>query len=120
MTVSISAGGGDISVKTPDDTSKLTLQGIEVRGGVGSISVELPDHGNFDVDIAMGGGSIDLSVPDELPAHVKVDKGLAHIEVDEPFEAASDGQWETSNYQSAAENVDIHVGTGLGSVSIHD
>ena len=120
MTVSISAGGGDISVETPDDTSKLTLQGIEVRGGVGSISVELPDHGNFNVDIAMGGGSIELTVPDELPAHVKVDKGLAHVEVDEPFVEGSDGRWETPNYQSAAEKVDINVGTGVGNVSIHD
>lgn len=120
LPISILAGAGDVEVEVPVDTSTLTLTSVSIKGGLGSISLELPDHGNFDVDVQMGGGSIDLTVPDSLAAHVKVDKGLGHVEVGDPFVEETDGRWETPNYQSASEKVDINVGTGVGTVSIND
>jgi len=114
--LTVEAGVGRITL----DLTGINLRSLTVKGGVGSIDIILPDTGDFPVKVDVGVGSIDIRVSKTMAARVDYDGGLSSIDVPSRFNSAGKDQWETSDYDGAANRVLFQIKAGIGSVNITD
>lgn len=73
----VDLGGGS----TEMDLSDLTLDGLKVESGSGSLSATLPG-GYFPADFSSGSGSITLATGEDAELDMKVDVGSGRIEIE--------------------------------------
>jgi hypothetical protein len=103
------------------DLSTLRLAELRLRTGASDTSVTLPAAaGMTRVDAEGGAASIRFRVPDGVAARVRSSIALGSSDVDLvrfPRNAAGGG-WESPDFETAANRVEIHVRGGIGSVSV--
>ena len=69
-------------------------------------------------EIDGGVGNITLRVPDGVEARINIDSGLGQVNVDNRFSRQGDNNYVTSGYDGAAERLDITLKAGVGSVEV--
>jgi hypothetical protein len=103
------------------DLSALRLAELRLRTGASDTSVTLPAAAGLTrVDAEGGAASIRFRVPDGVAARVRSSIALGSSDVDLvrfPRNAAGNG-WESPNFATAANRVEIEVRGGIGSVSV--
>ena len=70
------------------------------------------------MNVQSGAASVDLNVPQGVAARIRVQSGLAGINIDPNRFPATAGGYETPGFETSANRVDIFVETGVGSVSV--
>jgi hypothetical protein len=101
------------------DLRDLKITDLDIKTGASSTEVTLPARAGLTrAKIASGAASVKLFVPDGVSARIRVQSGLAGINIDSNRFPASAGGYETPGYEAAANKVDIFVETGVGSVEI--
>ena len=101
------------------DLRELKITDLDVKTGASSTEVTLPAQAGLTrAKIAAGAASVKLTVPGGVAARIRVQSGLAGINIDSNRFPASAGGNESPDYDSAANKVDIFVETGVGSVEI--
>jgi hypothetical protein len=111
--LTVEMGVGSVTL----DLTGIQLSSLTVKGGVGGLSIILPTAGTFDVNLDGGVGGIEIRVPDSLAASIRVDSGITAVDV-RGFEGNGDDRWESSNFNSAANQASISVHAGIGAISI--
>jgi serine/threonine-protein kinase len=120
LVVDIESGGGEFIIRLPDDDAGLNLESFKVVGMAGSIYIELPGHGSYEVQTTAGVGGVTIKVPDEIEASVTLD-GLATLDFrNDRFEETDMGDWVTAGYEESTSRADIQVTNLLGSLVIDD
>ncbi len=114
----IDGGSGSIDVQLPNGEYD-----IDYDAGSGSTTIALPENGRFDLNLDGGSGSILLTIPESMAARVDVSDGSGSFSVNGRFEQISgdhhkDGVWQTNDYNSNANQIDITLDIGSGSVHI--
>ena len=103
------------------DLSTLRLAELRLRTGASDTSVTLPAAAGLTrVDAEGGAASIRFRVPDGVAARVRSSIALGSSDVDLvrfPRNAAGNG-WESPDFETAANRVEIEVRGGIGSVSV--
>jgi len=112
--LTIEAGVGQVTL----DLTGINLKSLTVKGGVGELNLILPDRGDYPVKVEVGVGSIDIRIPRSLAARVDYKGGISNISVPKRFDAAGKGQWQTSDFTSAANRASFQLDSGIGSVDI--
>ena len=113
-----------LELETGASESRLNLQDLRVtelslKTGASSTTITLPANaGQTRVNVQSGAASVDLRVPQGVAARIRVQSGLAGIDIDRERFPEAAGGYETPGYGSSANQVDIFVETGVGSVSI--
>jgi hypothetical protein len=102
------------------DLTDLKVVDLDIDTGASSTEVNLPANaGNTRVDIDSGAASLNLHIPSGVAARIKVKSGIASINVDSNrFPLLDGGLYQSSDYATAANRLDITIDTGVGSVNI--
>lgn len=101
------------------DLSELLVTELRLRTGASATNVTLPAGAGFTrVDVRSGVASVDLAVPEGVAARIHASGGLASIDVDGKRFPRSGKTYQSPGYDEAENQVDVHVETGVGSVTI--
>ena len=101
------------------DLSGLRVTGLRVRSGASSTDITLPANAGFTrVDIGTGAASVNLHVPSGVAARVGVRGSLSSIHVDSNRFPRLGDSYQSADYDTAANKVDINVDMGVGSLSV--
>lgn len=101
------------------DLRHLQLGELRVNAGVGRMEVFFPSEGDDMTARVEGGvGALVLHVPESVEARLTVSGGLGSRNLSERFAPTGDHTYETAGYGSAANQLDIRVEGGLGSLRV--
>ena len=104
------------------DLGGLRLAELRLRTGASETRVVLPAAAGFTrVDAEGGAAAIRFRVPDGVAARIRSSIALGSSDVD-PVRfprSAERSAWESPDFESAANRVEIEVRGGIGSVSVH-
>jgi hypothetical protein len=118
LSLRLESGAADAEL----DLSGLRLAELRLRTGASETRIMLPAAAGFTrVDAEGGAAAIRFRVPDGVAARVRSSIALGSTDVDVarfPRTAAGDA-WESPDYATAANRVEIEVRGGVGSVSVH-
>jgi hypothetical protein len=103
------------------DLADLQVKELEIETGASSTRLTLPARaGHTRASVACGAGAVDVRVPSGVAARVRVQSTLAEVKVDRRrFPMSSGGAYESPDYETAANKVDLVVDANLGSADVH-
>lgn len=101
------------------DLAELQVRHLEIQTGASETVVRLPRAaGATDVRIEAGAASVTLEVPVGVAARIRTRMALGSTQVDEArFPRTADG-YESTDYATAANRVDIDAQGGVGSLRV--
>ena len=118
VAIKLSAGASSLDLDLTD--VRLTFLGVDT--GASSVKVKLPAHaGQTLLDFDSGAASIELTLPEGVGARIRMDQGASSINVDEkrfPALTSMGGMYQSADYDTAPNKVEIHLQGGANSVSI--
>jgi hypothetical protein len=115
--LSADTGGGNMDVVLPDNAGNLS---VTARTGGGNVSVEMGSGttGSNTIDARSGAGNVVIHVPRGIAAKVHATSGLGKVIVDARFNKLDDNTYQSPDYDSAANTVEVTVHSGAGNVSV--
>ena len=101
------------------DLSELRVTDLRLETGASSVRVILPAHaGHTDARIEAGAASVSVSVPPGVAARIRAAGGLASIEVDRGRFPRTGAVFQSPDYESAQNRVNLEIKAGVGSVEV--
>ncbi len=101
------------------DLSDLKVTNLDIDTGASSTDLTLPANaGNTHVDIDTGASSIKITVPAGVAASIRIKSGIAAVNVDSRFSRQEGGLYQSSDYNTSTNRVDIAINSGVGSIDI--
>jgi hypothetical protein len=105
------------------DLLGLQLNALDVDVGSGSIDLSLPAGVTFNATIDGGSGPLTVVVPSGTGVRVVLDSGSGPFHPSEQFalvsgERSGDAVWESADWQTAAEQIELRIDQGSGPVTI--
>jgi cell wall-active antibiotic response 4TMS protein YvqF len=103
------------------DLSSLRVGSLDVSVGAASTWIRLPEAATMtNAHISGGAATITLEIPPGVGAQIRHRGGLSTVNVDQTrFPSVGDGVYRSSDYGSAANNVDISFETGVTSIQVN-
>jgi hypothetical protein len=116
--LSADTAGGDMDVVLPDNAAGLD---VAAKTGGGNVTVEIGSGitGSNTVDANSGAGNVTVRVPGGIAAKVHATSGMGKVIVDPRFSKMDDNTYQSPDYDSAANRVEITVNSGAGNVSVN-
>lgn len=115
LTLDLETGAADMRL----DLSELRVGELRLKTGASSTKLTLPAHaGHTQVDIKTGAASLDVQVPSGVAARIRIEGSLAGIKVDTSRFAHMGDVYQSADYGTAANKVDVKVEIGAGSIDI--
>lgn len=107
-----------MDVILPDDTANLD---VNAKTGAGNVTVEMGSGvtGNNIINAQSGAGNVLVCVPASLAARIHATTGLGKAIVDSRFSKQDGNLYQSPNYDSALDKVEITVNSGAGNVSVN-
>lgn len=101
------------------DLTHLHVTNLRLETGASSTSVKLPaEAGHTDAHISCGAASVVIRVPSDVAARVRIEGALTGIEADETRFPRSGRVYQSPDYASAPNKVDLHIEAGVGSIEV--
>jgi hypothetical protein len=105
--------------ETSMDLTNLRVEDVRVDTGASSTRIFAPARAGYTrMDIHSGAASMDIRIPSGVSAKIWVKGGLSSINVDTHRFFQSGDRYESPDYATAQNRVDVTVETGVGSVTI--
>ncbi len=99
--------------------ASLLVKSLRVQTGASSTVIRLPERaGQTDVRLESGAASMEVRVPEGVAARIVTRGGLASNAVDTARFPRTGEAYQSPDYDTAANRVNITVETGVGSVDI--
>jgi hypothetical protein len=118
----------DLTLEGGSGRCEADLRGLEIIDlnldvGSGAIDLHLPAEASFGAVIEGGSGPLAISVPDDVGVRVILESGSGPFRPGERFALVSgerddDGVWETSNWGTADEQIELRIDQGSGPIRI--
>jgi hypothetical protein len=118
--VSIKVDAGATSLDFDLTDVKLAFLGVDM--GASSLRVKLPAQAGPTtlVDVESGAASLDFSVPQGVAARIRFKQGASSNSIDQArFPLTDGGLYQSPDFDSAANKVEINLEGGANSVSVH-
>lgn len=119
VSIKLSAGASSLNL----DLTEARLSFLGVDTGASNLSLKLPANaGQSLVQVESGAASLDLSVPEGVGLRLRFDQGASSIDIDEkrfPRLTHLEGIYQSSDYDSATNKVEINLDGGANSVKVH-
>lgn len=111
-------GGGNVDVVLPDSAADLA---VAAGTGGGNITVEMGRHttGSNVVNAKSGAGNVVVHIPGSVAARIYATTGLGKVIVDARFSKIADNTYQSSDFDRAANKVEIVAQSGAGNVSVN-
>lgn len=101
------------------DFSEIKLVDLDLDSGASSTNITLPKKaGHTKAEISGGAASFDITIPKGVAARIRVESGLGSLDIDEDRFPRSGKAYQSENYDSAANTLDLRVEVGVSSVTI--
>ena len=101
------------------DLTDLRVSELSLKSGASSTNLTLPANaGRTRVNIEAGAASVKISVPGGVAARIRSKSGLSSINVNQQRFGKSGDLYQSPDYDSAANQADIEVQMGVGSVEV--
>ncbi|HMK08715.1 MAG TPA: hypothetical protein VK449_06745 [Anaerolineales bacterium] len=101
------------------DLRSLVVRDLRLATGASAVTVRMPSAaGETHVRIAAGAAEIKVEVPPGVAARIHVPTGLGAVEVDNNRFPGGGGEYQSPDYASAANKVDLTVEIGAASFRI--
>jgi hypothetical protein len=116
LTVKIEGGASDNRL----DLSALQVKELGIETGASATKLTLPARaGQTRAEVSCGAGGVELRVPSGVAARIEVRRGLAELRVDRSrFPRVGSGLYQSPDYETAANKVDLRVEAYLGSLEV--
>lgn len=115
VTLVVESGASSLDL----DLRDVRATHVELKTGASSSNVTMPARGVSLLDIEAGAASVNIRVPESTAARIRVRNEVTAINVDTTrFPRLDSGIYQSSGYDTAADRAEIHVESGLGSVSV--
>lgn len=117
--LSAETGGGNVELVLPEHAANLH---VGARTGGGNITVEIGSQtrGSNTVDASSGAGKVVVMVPRGLAARVHAKTGLGKVTVEPVFAQIDDHTYQSSDYETAADTVELSLSSGAGTISVNE
>jgi hypothetical protein len=115
--LSAGTGGGNIDVVLPDSAADL---GVKAQTGAGNVTVEIGTGltGKSILEANSGAGNVVVRIPGNLAARIHATTGLGKTTVDPRFSMTGKNTYQSSDFDNAADKVEITASSGAGNVSL--
>jgi predicted membrane protein len=116
--VSAETGGGNMDVVLPDNAADLR---VTAKAGAGNVTVELGAgiSGSAVLNAGSGAGNVAVRIPSGVAARIHATSGLGKAIVDPRFGKIDRATYQSPDFDSAADKVEITVHSGAGNVSVN-
>ena len=102
------------------DLSDLKVTDLDIDTGASSTEMTLPANaGKTHVDIDTGASSLKVSIPSGVAASIRVKSGIASVNVNPRFSRLDGGLYQSTDYSTAANRVDMTIDAGVGSIEVN-
>lgn len=102
------------------DLRDLKVTDLKVSTGASKTDLTLPANAGMTiVKVEVGAASLDMVVPQGVAARIRAEQGIAAVEIDTVRFPFSNGIYESGDYSSAQNKVDIKIEAGVGKVAVH-
>lgn len=102
------------------DLSDLKVTDLDIDTGASSTELTLPANaGKTHVDIDTGASSLKVSIPSGVAASIRVKSGIASVNVNPRFSRLDGGLYQSTDYSTAANRVDMTIDAGVGSIEVN-
>jgi hypothetical protein len=102
------------------ELSDLKVTDLDINTGASSTELTLPANaGNTHVDIDTGASSLKVSIPSGVAASIRVKSGIASVKVNSRFPRLDGGLYQSTDYSTAANRVDMTIDAGVGSIEVN-
>ena len=102
------------------DLSDLKVTDLDIDTGASSTELTLPANaGSTHVDIDTGASSLKVSIPAGVAASIRVKSGIASVNVNSRFPRLEGGLYQSSDFSTAANRVDMTIDAGVGSIEVN-
>lgn len=110
-------GGGNVKL----DLTGMTVTRLNAETGGGNLEVVLPDRmAGLKVDVKTGAGNVTIQMPGGIAARVRATSGLGQVIMDAPLNRIDKQTYQSPDYDSAIEKIEITASSGAGVVSIKE
>jgi hypothetical protein len=115
--VTADTGGGNIDVVLPENAADLI---VTAKTGAGNVTVEIGSSttGSNTVNASSGAGNVTVLVPSKIAARIHTSKGMGKVIMDGRFLQIDDNTYQSPDYETAFNKVEITVESGAGNVSV--
>jgi hypothetical protein len=116
--VSAETGGGNMDVVLPDNAADLR---VTAKAGAGNVTVELGAgiSGSAVLNAGSGAGNVAVRIPSGVAARIHATSGLGKAIVDPRFGKIDRATYQSPDFDSAADKVEITLHSGAGNVSVN-
>ena len=102
------------------DLSDLKVTELDINTGASSTVLTLPaNSGNTHVDIDTGASSLKVSIPSGVAARIRIKSGIAAVNVNSRFPRLDGGLYQSTDYSTATNRVDMTIDAGVGSIEVN-
>lgn len=115
--VSADTGGGNMDVVLPDEVANLS---VTAKTGAGNVTVDIGNgtQGSNMIHANSGAGSVIVHIPSGMAARIQANSGMGKTSVDPVFIKIGKDIYQSPNFDSAANKVEITANSGAGNVSV--
>ena len=106
------------AAKADLDLSTLRLTALKLNTGASETRVTLPAHGRLPANFELGAASLMIIVPEGVAARVRVSQGVSNVVVNETRFPRVGGVYQSPEFASALDAVDITVEAGAAEVRV--
>jgi hypothetical protein len=116
LALEVEGGANDSRI----DLSDLLVNDLTLKSGASSTNLALPARaGMTRARVSSGAASINISVPEGVAARIRWRGGLSTVNVNQArFQRLGDS-YQSPDYDTAANKVDLDVEMGVGSVTVN-
>jgi predicted membrane protein len=115
--VSAVTGGGNVDVVLPDNASGLN---VTASTGGGNVTVDVGNGatGSTFVSAGSGAGDVVVHIPAGIAAKIHPSSAIGKVTVNPRYAKVEGGTYQSSDYDSAANRIEIVVKSGAGNVTV--
>jgi hypothetical protein len=101
------------------DLHDLRVTDLRFHSGASATDLILPANAGLTrVEIEVGAASVNISVPDGVAARIRTSGGLSSISVDTQRFPRTDKVYQSPDYETAVNKVDLRLEVGVGSITL--
>ncbi len=104
--------------KSTIDLHNMNIAGLDLDAGASDIHLILPGRGRFRADLDIGAASLEVVIPESLSARIRADLGAADLQLDQSRFPRRGNLYETLDYATAANAVEMSIDAGAASTKI--
>jgi hypothetical protein len=104
--------------KTVLDLLDMNITNLKLETGASETLLTLPERGRFNADFDLGAASLEITIPKGVSARIRASLGAADIKIDEFRFPRNGNYYQSPDYDSAANAVDMTIDAGAASIKV--